>query len=136
MAKTALESYDVKKLEKMFKRQLAEIEVDKECLENRLENKTIEVKQLQMQYRTKQVSHDCVSLTIFLICSTLNSQYDLYIYLFLQENFERLSQEKRHLERLLEAEVMNAYFLACEVDKLKRANKRLQIDIDHMILDH
>lgn len=55
MAKIAAESYDVKKLEKMFKKQLNEIEVDKELLENRLKNKIEEVKQLHMQYRNKDV---------------------------------------------------------------------------------
>lgn len=50
------ESQDVKKLEKMFKKQLNEIEVDKEILENRLKNKLAEVKQLHMQYRDKDVS--------------------------------------------------------------------------------
>lgn len=66
MAKMAAESHDVKKLEKMFRRQLLEIEVDKELLENRLRNKVAEVKQLHVQYRNKEVSHD-----IKLILSTL-----------------------------------------------------------------
>lgn len=55
--------------------------------------------------------------------------------LFLQESYEKLAQEKRHLERLLEAEVMNAYHLSREVDQLKLANKKLKIDLDHIILD-
>lgn len=55
MAKMAAESYDVKKLEKMFRRQLFEIEVDKELLENRMKNKEAEVKQLHMQCRNKEV---------------------------------------------------------------------------------
>lgn len=55
MAKIAAESQDVKKLEKMFKKQLNEIEVDKEFLENRLKNKVSELKQLHMQYRNKEV---------------------------------------------------------------------------------
>lgn len=57
MAKMAAESYDVKKLEKMFRRQLLEIEVDKELLENRMKNKVAEVKQLHMQCRNKEVKN-------------------------------------------------------------------------------
>lgn len=63
MAKMAAESQDVKKLEKMFRRQLLEIEVDKELLENRLRNKVAEVKQLHVQYRNKEVSHDLILST-------------------------------------------------------------------------
>lgn len=55
MAKVAAESHDVKKLEKMFKKELNEIEADKEMLETRLRNKMTEVKQLHMQYRNKEV---------------------------------------------------------------------------------
>lgn len=55
MAKIAAESHDVKKLEKMFKKQLSELEVDKEILENRLKNKITEVKELHMQCRHKEV---------------------------------------------------------------------------------
>lgn len=55
MAKVAAESHDVKKLEKMFKKELNEIEADKEMLETRLRNKMTEVKQMHMQYRNKEV---------------------------------------------------------------------------------
>lgn len=46
-----------------------------------------------------------------------------------------MAQDKRHLERLLEVEVMNAYHLSLEVDKLKVANKKLKIQLDHLIMD-
>lgn len=55
MAKVAAESHDVKKLEKMFKKQLNEFEAEKEYLETRFTNKVTEVKQLQMQYKNKEV---------------------------------------------------------------------------------
>lgn len=55
MAKTAAESQDVKNLEKLFKRQLNDIEVDKELLENRLKNKVAEIRQLHVQFRNKEV---------------------------------------------------------------------------------
>lgn len=55
MAKAEAEAWDLKKLEKMFKRQLTEIEIDKEMLEIKLQKKVQEVNELQMQYRVKEV---------------------------------------------------------------------------------
>lgn len=55
MEKFVAESPDLKKLEKQFKKQLNEIEVDKEMLETQLKNKNKELNQLQMQYRDKEV---------------------------------------------------------------------------------
>lgn len=71
MAKIAAESQDVKKLEKMFKKELNGIEVDKEILENRLRNKIAEVKQLHMQYRDKDVSY--LFMVRFTLYSMLNA---------------------------------------------------------------
>lgn len=45
-----------------------------------------------------------------------------------------MAQEKRHLERLLEVEVMNAYHLSRENYQLKMANKKLKFDLDHIFL--
>lgn len=55
MEKTAAESWDVKRFEKMFKKQLNEIEIDKEMLEIKLKNKTTEMNELHMQLRDKEV---------------------------------------------------------------------------------
>lgn len=55
--------------------------------------------------------------------------------LFLKENCEKLAQEKRHLERLLEYEVMNSYHLSREVSQLKLENRKLKIDVDHLVLN-
>lgn len=55
MAKAEAEAWDMKKLEKMFKRQLTEIEIDKEMLEIKLQKKVQELNELQMQYRVKEV---------------------------------------------------------------------------------
>lgn len=49
------ESPDVKKLEKLFKKQLNEIEADKEMLQVELQNKNRELSQLHLQYRDKEV---------------------------------------------------------------------------------
>lgn len=54
MNKAVAESPDLKKLEKQFKKQLNEIEIDKELLETQLKNKDLELKQLHMQYRDKE----------------------------------------------------------------------------------
>ena len=55
MAKAEAEAWDLKKLEKTFKRQLTEIEIDKEMLEIKLQKKVQELNELQMQYRVKEV---------------------------------------------------------------------------------
>lgn len=56
ISKLAAESQDVLKLEQMFKKQLREIEEDKEILETRLKHKAAEVNQLHMLHRNKEVS--------------------------------------------------------------------------------
>lgn len=55
MDKIVSESPDLKKLEKQFKKQLNEIEIEKEMLEVQLKNKNKELKQLNMQYKDKEV---------------------------------------------------------------------------------
>lgn len=55
MANIDAESPAVKKLEKLFKKQLNEIEIEQEMLELKLKNKSEELNQLHMQYRDKEV---------------------------------------------------------------------------------
>lgn len=52
---TGAESPNAKRLEKLFKKQLIELEVDKEMLEVKLKNKDRELDQLQMQITVKEV---------------------------------------------------------------------------------
>lgn len=59
----------------------------------------------------------------------------IILFNFIKEHCEKLEYEKRSLERLLEIEVMNSYHLSREVTQLKLANKKLKIDVDHLILD-
>lgn len=56
MDKTEAEAWDVKRFEKMFKKQLNELEIDNEMLQIKLKNKIKEMNQLRMQYRDKEVS--------------------------------------------------------------------------------
>lgn len=49
------ESPDVKKLEKLFKKQLNEIEADKEMLQVELKNKNRELSEVHLLYRDKEV---------------------------------------------------------------------------------
>lgn len=53
----------------------------------------------------------------------------------LKDKYDKLAEDKRHLERLLEAEVMNAYHLSRENSQLRIANRKLKIEADHLILD-
>lgn len=55
MEKVAAESPNLKQLEKQFKKQLNEIEIDKEMLETKLKNKNKEMQQLHMQLSDKEV---------------------------------------------------------------------------------
>lgn len=55
LEKAVAESPDLKKLEKQFKKQLSEFEVEKELLEMQLKNKNIELNQLQLQLIDKEV---------------------------------------------------------------------------------
>lgn len=55
MDKTEAEAWDVKRFEKMFKKQLNELEIENEMLQIKLKNKIKEMNQLRMQFRDKEV---------------------------------------------------------------------------------
>lgn len=130
MDKIVAESPDLKKLEKQFKKQLNDIEIEKEMLEVQLKNKNKELKQLNMQYRDKEVLKP-----LFFTMTILNQSYQISkvnINHLFKEHFDKLEQEKRSLERQLELEAIKSYNLIREVDNLRLAKKKLEIYIDHI----